>query len=109
MTKYTTLAAITLPSGMVVGLAESQAAARKHLLAPAAGKGQYVTRDMVQFKAGETLHIEGDLPKNLQSSLEAEAKPKRASRSSASAPAAGTQESIPGADGQDTGAGSDGA
>jgi hypothetical protein len=68
--RYTTTAIVNLPVGVVLGLSESQAAARRHALEPKGRKGTYVTTQPVQFKVGESLDYEGDLPKSLAQVLE---------------------------------------
>lgn len=74
MNKMTTTAVLTLGAGVTVGLTAAQAAVRTHALktleAPKdAGKpgaiGKYAIVTPVQFKAGETIYIEGELPKHL--------------------------------------------
>jgi len=63
--KYVTTAPITLPEGSVLGLTEAQAAPRRHALKPSGKKGVYLTIAPVQFKAGETIHYDGDIPKGM--------------------------------------------
>ncbi|MFZ4623274.1 MAG: hypothetical protein ACOYNF_03455 [Rhodoferax sp.] len=61
--KYTTVAVLTLPAGAVLGLTEAQASTRSHVLqCVPARKGWYNTTAAVQFKIGEEIQIEGDLP-----------------------------------------------
>lgn len=73
MGKYTATAPVTLPVGAVLGLTEVQASARRHALQAAKKRGIYTTTAPVQFKAGEVFHYDGDLPKALASSVEADA------------------------------------
>lgn len=59
----------TIPVGLRLVLSPEQAAAREHALsASAQKKGKslvYLVEKPVQFKAGETVEIYGDLPKGL--------------------------------------------
>jgi hypothetical protein len=56
---------------MLLGLTESQAASRKTVLAPVpARKGWYTTTGPVQFKVGEEILHDGDLPKHLAHAVE---------------------------------------
>jgi hypothetical protein len=74
--KYVTLGALTLPAGTVLGLSESQAAPRKHVLrAVPARKGWYTATGEVQFKIGEEITCDGDLPKHLAQLLAPATKP----------------------------------
>lgn len=68
--KYQVIAAITLHAGAQLILSEAQAQRRKHLL-EALGDGLYQVRQSVQFKAGETIETDQDLPKHLASLVEA--------------------------------------
>lgn len=64
--KYTTIAVLSLAAGATLGLTEAQAAARKTVLTPIAGrKDFYTTTGPVQFKVGEEISYDGDLPKHL--------------------------------------------
>jgi len=73
--KYTvTSASARLASG-VLGLTKEQARARRHNLKDL-GKGRYEILHPVEFKAGEVIAYEGDLPKAMAAVMidEAEAK-----------------------------------
>ncbi len=63
--KYVSTQPITLPEGSVLGLTPAQAAPRRHALKPSGKKGVYTTTQPVQFKAGETIHYDGDIPKGM--------------------------------------------
>jgi len=61
--KYTVVSTLTLGPGTKLGLSKEQAASRAHLLTPA-GKGHYITNAHVQFKAGEEINCDDELPKH---------------------------------------------
>lgn len=77
MTKYRTTGAVTFGAGAVLGLSDSQAAARVASLV-ALGKGVYRAQQPVQFKAGEELAVDGRLPKALADDLDAVATAQKA-------------------------------
>ena len=77
LTKYRATSAVIFGAGAVLGLSEDQAAARGVALAPL-GKGLYSVRHPVQFKAGEELAVDGELPKALADNLETVTKVARA-------------------------------
>lgn len=60
--RYRVLHPMSLPKGALLGLTEAQAAARQFALRPSAGGLWEVLRE-VQFKAGETVDVAGDVPK----------------------------------------------
>lgn len=62
MNKVTITAIATFGAGTVLGLSEAQAAPRAHALKKI-GNGRYEVQTSVQFKAGEIIELEGDLPK----------------------------------------------
>ncbi|MBV2206657.1 MAG: hypothetical protein KUL87_14645 [Pseudomonas sp.] len=68
MEKYLIVSPATLPAGTRLGLTKPQAEARQHALQPA-GKGRYVAILPVQFKVGETISVDGELPKALAENL----------------------------------------
>ena len=61
----TVIATVSFGPGVRLGLSEAQAGARRLLLRPV-GDNRYEAVAPVQFKAGEIIGIEGDVPKNLQ-------------------------------------------
>lgn len=64
--KYITTAVLALGAGVALGLTEAQAAPRKHVLAPIPGrKNWYTTSGPVQFKVGEIILCDDELPKGL--------------------------------------------
>mgnify|MGYP003545336648 FL=1 len=63
--KARVLATVSFAAGHRLALSEGQAKARRHALKKV-GNGSYITTAEVQFKAGETIGVEGDLPKALQ-------------------------------------------
>lgn len=64
--KYITTAVLALGAGVALGLSEDQAAPRKHVLQPIPGrKNWYTTTGPVQFKVGEKLQSDVDLPKGM--------------------------------------------
>ena len=70
MDKYLIVALATFGAGARLGLSKEQAAARAHALREV-GKGVYVAQQPVQFKAGETVSVDGKLPKALAELVEA--------------------------------------
>lgn len=70
MRKYTVLEPITFQVGSVLSLSKEQVAARVHALKKS-GKNWRVVKP-VQFKSGETIGFDGDLPKSLCSLVEPE-------------------------------------
>lgn len=69
--KYTTIAVLSLQAGMLLGLTEAQAASRKTALAPIpTRKGWYTTTGPVQFKVGEEILCDSDIPKHLADAVE---------------------------------------
>lgn len=58
----------TFQPGTILGLSEAQAAPRVHALKKL-GAGRYETTATVQFKVGETIGVDGDLPKHLASAV----------------------------------------
>lgn len=59
------IAVANFHQGAVLGLTKEQAAARSHLLKDL-GKGKYEVLDKVQFKIGEQLGYEGELPNSIE-------------------------------------------
>ena len=60
--RYRVTSPLTLGPGSLLGLTEAQAAPRAHALV-AQGNGQYLTTAHLQFKAGEVIDCDGELPK----------------------------------------------
>lgn len=97
--KYITLAVLSLQAGALLGLTESQAAARQTVLAPVPGrKGWYTTTGPVQFKVGEELLHDGELPKHLADAVESpdaqQAKARAKARAKADAKAKAEAEAL---------------
>jgi hypothetical protein len=70
MTAYrVTAVSINIYSG-TLGLDPSQADARIHRLKPLGGNRYEVRDPPVQFKRGEVIEIEGDLPKGMKQDVE---------------------------------------
>ena len=63
--KARVLATVSFAAGHRLALSEGQAKVRQHVLKKA-GNGIYITTGDVQFKAGEVIGVEGELPKALQ-------------------------------------------
>lgn len=77
--KYTALAVVAFAAGAELGLSKDQASARRHAITDhPKRKGWYVAHGPVQFKAGEEFQYDGDLPKGLADSLEAQQKARAA-------------------------------
>jgi hypothetical protein len=77
MRKFTVIAALTLSAGTIVGLTAAQAKVRAHALKPVqvdkkSGMGEYQVLEPVQFKRGEQIFTDADLPKQLATYLEPE-------------------------------------
>lgn len=72
-----TLKATTFAAGTVLALSEHQAAARRHALKPL-GRGRYEAIVAIQFKAGEEIGLDGELPKTLADSVDSGKKQRRA-------------------------------
>jgi hypothetical protein len=82
--KFITTAVLSLGAGALLGLTESQAASRKHVLSAVPDrKDWYLATGPVQFKCGEELCYEGDLPKSLADQMDWEDKPKADAATSA--------------------------
>lgn len=64
---YTVIAAtgLALPANMPVHLEGDQLARRSHQVRAHALDGFFVSEDRLTFKAGETVVVEGELPKHL--------------------------------------------
>lgn len=64
--KLKALAVLSFPAGTSLGLSKAQAALRAHALQPdPERKGWYITTLPTQFKIGEVLHFDGDMPKSM--------------------------------------------
>lgn len=68
MKKYTLVGAATFGPGAILQLTADQATPRAHAL-KALGEGRFEARAAVQFKAGEIVGYEGDLPKAMAAQL----------------------------------------
>ncbi len=101
-----TARALELKPGALVGINEKQAARRKPFLQPVPKRaGWYQVTGAVQFKRGEALQIEGDVPKALAEVIEA---PKRSGKpAGGDKPPAQTGKPA-GGEGDDTAAGGEG-
>jgi len=82
MIKVRVLSAVTFAAGTRLALDPRQAGARQHAVRPL-GKGLFEVSQPVQFKAGETLGVESDVPKALFEALEGDGIPKPATASPA--------------------------
>ena len=54
---------VTLPARVVLRLTERQAGRRRHMLEKQ-GDGDYLANDRTQWKTGETLSTDAEIPKN---------------------------------------------
>lgn len=81
MDKFQIVATATFGAGARLGLSKEQAAARVHSLREVA-RGVYVAQQPVQFKAGEVIGLDGEIPKSLGAAVSAP-KAKRASKPAA--------------------------
>lgn len=72
---------LALPPETPIRLAERQLRSRVHLVRPVKGrKGVYVSDVTLSFKVGETIEIDGDLPKSLAALTETPAEPSAPTR-----------------------------
>lgn len=72
MKSYKALAPVALFPGTVVHLSKAQADTRAHAL-ERQGKGNtFLVTSRIEFKAGESFKVDGELPKNLAELVEAE-------------------------------------
>lgn len=62
MTIYRILSTLPVAAGTIVQLDDAQAANRAHRIEPL-GEGRYRLKELLQFKRGEVVGIEGDLPR----------------------------------------------
>jgi len=69
MKQYRTTQTLAIGEGTVLRLDESQASVRANRLEPV-GDGLYRAKELLQFKRGEVLGIEGEIPKVHESCLE---------------------------------------
>jgi pyruvate/2-oxoglutarate dehydrogenase complex dihydrolipoamide acyltransferase (E2) component len=69
MKKYSISKGVTLNPGTVLGLTDKQAASRAHALREVK-KGVFEVLSPVQFKIGEVIGYEGDLPRVIATALE---------------------------------------
>lgn len=96
MQTYQATGVVGLNAGAQVKLSKEQAASRAHALT-AQGKGVYLVRERIEFKAGEIFGLDGDLPKHL-AELAAAKTAKKGSESDAPAASSGSGSSSPAAD-----------
>jgi hypothetical protein len=85
MKTFRTLAPVGVNPGALVALSKEQAAARAFGIRKADKKGTYEVTQRIEFKAGETFELDGELPKNLADLVEE--KGKRAAPAPAPTPA----------------------
>jgi hypothetical protein len=83
MRKYTVIAVLGFPAGVVLGLSDDQAGRRKHALKPLGAKGVYETTAPVQFKVGETIATDAAVSKVLATFIEPEEETKAKARDKA--------------------------
>jgi len=70
--KYITIAVLSLGAGVILGLTDAQASARKTVLTPVPGrKGWYETTEATQFKCGEQIQCDTELPKTMTDLVDA--------------------------------------
>jgi hypothetical protein len=75
--KYVVLAVLSFGAGVALGLSDVQAAARTAFISPVSGrKGWYLTTGLVQFKCGEEVLFDGELPKAMAGLVDSGDKPK---------------------------------
>lgn len=80
--KYQATAPITFNAGAVLGLTKDQASSRRPVIVPVQNKkDMYELIGPTQFKAGEILYFDGELPKHLAESVEKQGKSKGSQQS----------------------------
>jgi hypothetical protein len=70
MQQYTAVAPVGLNAGAVVKLTKKQAAKREHAIQQQGKGNTYLVLSRIEFKAGETFHVDGELPKSLAELVE---------------------------------------
>lgn len=74
MIQIEALSPLTFGPGTVLALTLKQAEARRHILRDVS-EGVYETMGQTQFKRGETLGLEGEVPKALRSAVLVDGRP----------------------------------
>lgn len=74
MQTYHAIGVVGINPGAQMRLSKEQAAARAHALTAQGKGGFYLVRARIEFKAGETFHLDGELPKHLADLVEPKAK-----------------------------------
>jgi hypothetical protein len=93
--KYTAIAVVAFAAGAELGLTKDQASARRHAITEhPKRKGWYVASGPLQFKAGEEFQYDGDLPKGMAESVEAQQKARQAKADAEAAEAKAKAEAI---------------
>ncbi|BEP42259.1 hypothetical protein [Variovorax sp. V15] len=72
MKSYKALAPVALFPGTVVHLTTAQARIRAHALEKQGKGNTFLVTSRIEFKAGESFKVDGDLPKNLAELVEPE-------------------------------------
>lgn len=70
MRRYRLIDQVTFGPGTLLGLSEAQLARRRHAAVFEAAGDAHRTITLVQFKAGEELGVDGDLPRSLSSKMQ---------------------------------------
>lgn len=93
--KYTALAVVAFAAGAELGLTKDQASARRHAITEhPKRKGWYVASGPLQLKAGEEFQYDGDLPKGMAESVEAQQKARQAKADADAAAAKAAAEAL---------------
>jgi hypothetical protein len=93
--KYTAIAVVAFAAGAELGLTKDQASARRHAITDhPKRKGWYLATGPVQIKAGEEFQYDGDLPKGMAESVEAQQKARQAKADTEAAEAKAKAEAI---------------
>jgi len=97
MRRYRLIEQVTFGPGTLLGLSEAQLARRRHVPVFEPEGGAHRTIAMVQFKAGEELGVDGDLPRSLSikmQPLDAESQPEQAAAAAPKKPAAKSRSTV---------------
>jgi hypothetical protein len=71
MHHYTAVAPVGINAGALVKLTKKQAGKREHDAIQQQGKSTtYLVLSRIEFKAGETFHVDGELPKSMAELVE---------------------------------------
>lgn len=70
MHQYTAIAPVGVNAGALVKLTKKQASRREHAIEQQGKGNTYLVKSRIEFKAGETFHVDVELPKNMAELVE---------------------------------------